>query len=112
MNRNRWLSLSFAALLHLLSGHITAHAAEAAPVAGLSPWQRPAGTPRITVAPPLDVTRALHGISTPPPASLKFLDDQGSWYTPFSEPGMPAPYDLRGWHTQLPVPPISRQQKK
>ncbi|MBK8524567.1 MAG: hypothetical protein IPL58_10920 [Betaproteobacteria bacterium] len=64
------------------------------------------------MSPPLDTTRALHGITTPPPASLSFLDDQGGWYTPFSEPGMPAPYDLRNWHVPQPGSPISRQQKK
>jgi hypothetical protein len=109
MNHKRWLTLSIAALLNLMPGMITVHAADTVPIAGLSPWQRPTGAPRITTAPPPDPTRALHGISTPIPASLKFLDDQGSWYTPFTEPGMPPPYDLRGWHSK---PPVSGQSKK
>ncbi len=34
-----------------------------------------------------------------PPASLvRMKGSQGEWYTPFSRPGMPGPYDLRGWH--------------
>ena len=109
MNLNRWLTLSFAALLNLTPGTITVHAAETAPTAGLSPWQRPAGAPRTATAPPREPTRALYGIATPIPASLKFLDDQGNWYTPFTEPGMPAPYDLRSWHS---TPPVSGQPRK
>ncbi len=77
------------------------------PVAGLTPWQRPAQAPRLTVAPPLDRRVALHGVSEPIPASLRFLDNQGGWYNPFIHPGMPAPYDLRGWHG---APPAARPQ--
>lgn len=109
MNHKHWLTQLFAALLSLMPGIITAHAADTVPIAGLSPWQRPTGAPTITKALPPDPTRALHGISTPIPASLKFLDDQGSWYTPFIEAGMPAPYDLRGWHSN---PSVSGQSKK
>lgn len=42
--------------------------------------------------------RALTGISTPYPNSLRFLEDQGNWFTPFTRPGMTGPYDVRRWH--------------
>jgi hypothetical protein len=83
--------------------------AQPAHIAGLAPWQRPAQAPRLTADPPLDRKRSLHGVSEPLPPNLKFLDDQGGWYNPFIHPGMPAPYDLRGWHAH---PPFSRQNKK
>ncbi len=70
------------------------------PIAGTSPWQRPEGAPVIRVV-QHDTAwyqYALTGISQPYPRSLYFLDNQGNWYTPFTHPGMPAPYDLRGWH--------------
>ena len=73
-------------------------ASDTYPMAGLEPYQRPATAPRITANPPLNKQVALRGVSEPAPASLKFLDDQGGWYNPFTHPGMPAPYDLRGWH--------------
>jgi len=46
---------------------------------------------------------ALHGIVPPAPDSLRFLRDQGNWYTPFSRPGMPGLYDIRGWHSNPPA---------
>jgi hypothetical protein len=52
----------------------------------------------------------LHGVSSPIPESLKFLNDQGAWFNPFTRPGMTGPYDLRGWHT-APVP-LSAADKK
>jgi hypothetical protein len=68
------------------------------PVAGLMPYQRPANAPTLTVNPVLDAKQALHGVSSPIPESLKFLNDQGGWFNPFTHPGMTGPYDLRGWH--------------
>jgi hypothetical protein len=70
------------------------------PVAGTTPWQRPAGAPVITSVDHDSAwfQRALTGISRPYPASLRFLDDQGNWYTPFNRPGMTGLYDIRGWH--------------
>ena len=68
-------------------------------VAGLAPHQRPAGAPVLT-RPPADTAKGLHGIATPLPPGLDFMASQGAWYTPFTRPGMPAPYDLRGWHTE------------
>ena len=80
------------------------HAAGAYPIAGVRPWERPAGAPVITTfkKSPEWYAHALTGISKPYPASLRFLEDQGAWYTPFNQPGMLPPYDLRGWHTGKP----------
>ncbi len=71
------------------------------PVAGLAPYARPAGAPVEHSVLKTEKWRAqaLHGVSDPVPASLKFLDDQGAWYTPFDLPGMPGPYDIRGFHS-------------
>jgi hypothetical protein len=70
------------------------------PVAGVRPWERPAGAPVITsfARSPAWFKRALTGISEPFPPSLRFLENQGAWYTPFNRPGMPGRYDIRGWH--------------
>ena len=71
------------------------------PIAGLTPAQRPAGAPIVTQFEKDGAwyTQALHGVSRPYPASLRFLENQGAWHTPFNRPGMPPPYDIRGWHT-------------
>ncbi|MFZ1679860.1 MAG: hypothetical protein WAT70_02475 [Rhizobiaceae bacterium] len=85
---------------------LCAGAAAAEPfVAGLLPDQRPPLAPRIVdhVAPPEWRQRALHGIGEPIPPSLRFLDDQGAWFTPFDHPGMPGRYDIRGWHGVQPA---------
>ncbi len=42
--------------------------------------------------------QALIGIEQPYPYSLRFLEDQGNWHTPFNSPGMTGRYDIRGWH--------------
>jgi len=75
-------------------------------IAGLTPHQRPAKAPAIREFKPTPEWRqnALRGISDPVPASLKFLNDQGAWYTPFDHPGMPGYYDLRQMHAK-PVRP-------
>lgn len=85
-----------------------AEAPEAAPaaaesdlvIAGLNPSQRPAGAPVISEVVKGDgwYQQALHGVSKPYPASLRFLEDQGNWDTPFIVTGMTAPYDIRDWH--------------
>ncbi len=73
--------------------------ADAPRIAGIEPWQRPAGAPTVAAAAP--DPNALHGVSKPVPESIeRFVKDQGHWYTPFTRPGMPPPYDLRGWHSQ------------
>ncbi len=99
----------FLASALLVASPSSVGASEPATVAGLAPWQRPAQAPRITTVAQPDRKLALHGIGEPLPPNLKFLDDQGGWYTPFTRPGMPAPYDLRGWHSPHPT---SRQDKK
>jgi hypothetical protein len=73
-------------------------------IAGLSPHQRPVDAPILgQFSPDLKWrARTLHGISEPVPPTLRFIDSQGAWYTPFDRPGMPGRYDLRGWH--LPAP--------
>jgi len=70
------------------------------PVAGLEPSQRPAGAPGVEQVEKGGAwyQRALTGIAQPYPHSLRFLEDQGNWYTPFNRPGMLGPYDIRGWH--------------
>jgi hypothetical protein len=75
-------------------------ASERFPIAGLTPYQRPAGAPVIHefIRPKNWEQRFMHGISRPYPASLRWRNDQGAWFTPFDRPGATAPYDLRGWH--------------
>ncbi len=75
-------------------------------VAGVTPNQRPANAPVIRVFSPGAAwrARALTGISEPIPASLDFLNQQGAWYTPFTQPGMPGYYDLRNWRGEAIVP--------
>ena len=76
-------------------------------VAGLAPYERPANAPTLSEPTP-DTARAataLRGVSEPVPSSItSFLKSQGGWYTPFSWPGMPVPYDIRGWHAVPPSP--------
>ena len=87
------------AVLTLLLISATAVGAEY-PIAGTRPSQRPDGAPRIAEVdhPGSWYTKALHGVSRPYPFSLRFLEDQGNWYTPFNRPGMPGRYDVRGWY--------------
>ncbi len=71
------------------------------PIAGVKPSERPEGAPRITEVQHDRAwyQKALHGVSEPWPPSLRFVDDQGNWYTPFNRPGMPGRYDIRGWYS-------------
>jgi len=78
------------------------------PVAGLTPSQRPSNAPVLTASPVLEARQALHGVSSPIPDSLKFLNDQGGWFNPFTHPGMTGPYDLRGWHA-VPIPAAGKK---
>lgn len=95
-------SPQLALLLASLLGSVAICATEnaAAPIAGTTPSQRPAGAPVITefVKPEGWYSQALYGVERPYPYSLRFLEDQGAWHTPFNRPGMPGPYDLRGWY--------------
>jgi len=73
--------------------------AEEGLIAGVDPSQRPVAAPAITTVdhPGAWYTTSLLGVSQPYPNSLRFLEDQGNWYTPFNHPGMPGRYDIRGW---------------
>jgi len=70
------------------------------PIAGAKPSQRPANAPVLSVVnhPGEWYSQALHGVDRPYPHSLRFLEDQGNWHTPFNRPGMLYRYDIRGWH--------------
>jgi len=77
----------------------------AAPLAGLAPNARPISAPRLRET-EHDVVwwrQAAHGLPRPLSPSLVWLKDQGRWYTPFNQPGMTGPYDLRGWHRKVPA---------
>lgn len=86
-----------------LGGSLTAaaQAVDVAPaVAGLKPDRRPEGAPVVRMA-PVDTAgkgARLTGISQPWPGNVERVAEQGSWYSPMFRPGMPGPYDLRGWH--------------
>lgn len=69
-------------------------------ISGIAPDQRPASAPKVMAAvhPQTWYAHAVTGVVAPYPQSLFFLDNQGDWYTPFNRPGMPAPYDIRGWY--------------
>jgi len=88
----------------LATGERPAGAAQYSPdnpfVAGVKPDRRPEGAPVVKEyrKDAAWYEHALTGIAPPYPYSLKFLEDQGAWYTPFIHPGMLPPYDLRGWH--------------
>lgn len=85
----------------MAAGSLTALPARAEyPIAGVTPNQRPEGAPVVR-----DVARSssweqrfFYGVTQPYPASLRWAQDQGAWFTPFDRPGMTGPYDLRGWH--------------
>lgn len=69
-------------------------------IAGVTPDRRPATAPAIR-AMPKDAAwyaQATRGIQQPYPASLRFLEDQGAWYTPFDRPNTTGRYDIRGFH--------------
>ncbi len=70
------------------------------PISGVNPDQRPAGAPVIEWVRHDQVwfEHALSGVQKPYPRSLYFLENQGYWYTPFTQPGMLGKYDIRGWH--------------
>jgi hypothetical protein len=94
------ISRQMSVLLATLAWFTSAVAAY--PVAGLAPHQRPAGAPAVAATMP--EANALHGVTKPTPESVnKFMKDQGNWHTPFTRPGMPGPYDIRGWHSSPPA---------
>ncbi len=69
-------------------------------VAGVQPDRRPENAPVIRQYEKSGdwYGQALEGIEQPYPYSLRFLEDQGAWYTPFSRAGMTGRYDIRGLH--------------
>lgn len=94
---NTGMGMAISLLLSLPAGLLCA--AEPAFVAGLQPDRRPPGAPVISrfEPPPNWQQQALRGIPGKPDG-LGFLASQGAWHTPFNQPGMPPPYDLRGLH--------------
>jgi hypothetical protein len=74
------------------------------PIAGLEPSVRPVSAPVVTLYPKTSAwyRHALTGVVPPYPASLRFLESQGPWHTPFVRPGMTGPYDIRHWHGSAP----------
>ena len=78
--------------------------ADAAPIGGLTPYERPAGLPVIKspVRTPEQAARVTSGVARPLPPGIEWLKDQGAWYTPFDKPGMVGYYDLRSWHDATP----------
>jgi len=80
--------------------YATGAQAEGTPIAGLVPDRRPVAAPTISefAKDAAWYAQAVHGVEGPYPASLRFLEDQGAWFTPFSRPGMTGPYDIRRWH--------------
>ena len=83
-------------------------------VAGLHPDRRPdAAPPPPTEATrtPEQVARALHGVEKPVPGNVDLIAATGHWWVPLRQPGMAAPYDLRGWHEAPPAsapPPAAK----
>lgn len=96
------ITLRFRSLLALSA---LASSALSAPIAGLAPHERPAGAPRVAATLVNDAPGSpfLHGVTPPVPPSLNFLRDQGNWYSPFDQPGMPGRYDIRGWYANPPT---------
>ena len=72
-------------------------------IAGAHPDRRPEGAPKVVgfEKPAAWYERALHGVSEPYPYSLKFLEDQGAWFSPFIHPGMTGRFDIRHWHARV-----------
>ncbi|MFO1034923.1 MAG: hypothetical protein U1E15_12925 [Hyphomicrobiales bacterium] len=76
-------------------------------IAGVAPSQRPAWAPVVQEFKKDNAwyLAALKGVEAPYAPSLRFLDDQGAWFTPFIHRGMHSPYDPRGLHANDPVTP-------
>jgi hypothetical protein len=87
-------------LATLLLPMVVAVAVADYPIAGAHRFERPHAAPQIMTfdRPNGWFSTALHGVSRPYPNSLRFLEDQANWHTPFNRPGMPGRYDIRGWH--------------
>ncbi|MEZ5538314.1 MAG: hypothetical protein R3F02_22130 [Thiolinea sp.] len=99
MCRSLLIQLSKTALLMVAaSGGV--HADDQFYIAGTIPYERPAGAPVINEFNKNGnwYSTALWGVEKPYPYSLRFLEDQGQWHTPFNHPGMTSRYDIRHWH--------------
>ena len=99
---SRYQTLTVVICGAVLAGAALAPAVAGYPIAGVNPQGRPEGAPVILEVrkDPGWYGRALTGISQPYPLSLRFLEDQGNWYTPFNHPGMLGRYDTRGWYSR------------
>ncbi|OQX31580.1 MAG: hypothetical protein B0D96_05140 [Candidatus Sedimenticola endophacoides] len=88
--------------LSLLAASVIPLQADAYPIAGVNPDQRPAGAPVIQMVNKDQAwyAQALTGVVMPQQVNLRFLESQGNWFTPFTRPGMTGPYDIRGWHSR------------
>jgi hypothetical protein len=98
MTRKSWQSVAavFGAMFVMAPASILADEF----IAGVEPSQRPAGAPVIASfnKDAAWYRHALSGVVAPYPPSLRFLENQGAWYTPFNRPGLTGPYDIRNWH--------------
>ncbi|MBU0655614.1 MAG: hypothetical protein KJ914_10870 [Gammaproteobacteria bacterium] len=85
----------------LMSATSTVQAEDPVYIAGTVPSERPATAPVITEVHKDGAwyAQSLTGVEQPYPSSLRFLENQGTWFSPFVHAGMPPPYDVRGWHT-------------
>ena len=93
-----------AASTTLMIGTLVHAQGATAPVAGLEPDRRPVSAPVIQ-GQTVDValkTRRLAGVSAPWPPGLARIAEQGAWYSPMFQPGMPGRYDLRQLHGARP----------
>ncbi len=84
----------------VLAAQVASGAAAEGFIGGTTPDRRPESAPRLQTSEksPQWYASALRGVEKPYPPTLKFLDDQGGWYSPFIRPGMPGRYDIRGLH--------------
>jgi hypothetical protein len=102
MNTVKLLAFSAAAICLVAGPVVGSHQAMAKTsfIAGTTPDRRPEGAPVIKegVKGGAWYTAALHGVVQPYPYSLRFLEDQGNWFSPFIHAGMSGPYDIRNWH--------------
>jgi len=88
------------ALAVVWASGVVAEVAEPDYVAGLHPYQRPAGAPQVTEAyrTPEQLERALYGVERPIPGNVEAIAATGNWWVSLRQPGMTHPYDLRNWH--------------
>ena len=99
LTRKAWLPVAVTLAALLVAAPVNLLADEF--IAGTEPSLRPVGAPVLATFTKNAAwySTALSGIEAPPyPFSLRFLEDQGAWYTPFNRPGLTGPYDIRNWH--------------